>query len=180
MSDQNRFKNRRQAFAWLSEQKAPVSQRAFYDACASGSPQIAADKSLSRFDVSEYLRRLEGRHRPIVTADESARREAETRKAIADARKAELQAEVLEREHSKRWMQREDAEEIACLWTSLLRDGLAWRLRQALPTICHAAGGHPDRAAEVAEIIEQTIRDACNDIATAGEVTVEFVGDDED
>ncbi len=173
-TDPNRFKSRAAAAAWLKEQKAPISQRGFYDACDRGFPAVAADKSLSRFEVSEYLRSLESKQRRAPGGSGTIREDAETRKAVADAAKAEIQAEQMKRQLDKDWISRADADLETCAWAGLTRDYIAHRLSQSLPTLIHTAGGDMTRAPDVQAVIDQAITDGCNDVANSGEITVDI------
>lgn len=107
------------------------------------------------------------------------REEAETRKAIADANKAEINAQQLQRELDKAWILRADAEDNECVAAALVRDGIAHQLNKQLPAIIHSAGGDPARQPDVQAIIDQAITTACNDIANSGEVEID-IEDDED
>lgn len=169
-----RFKTRAAAFAWLKEQQAPISERGFYDACDRGFPAVASDKSLSRLDVSEYLRNLERKQRRTPGGSGVVREDAETRKAVADAQKAEIQAAQMKRQLEKDWISRQEAELETATWAALTRDYIAYRLNQSLPALIHAAGGDLDCIADVQAVIDQAITDGCNDIANSGEVNVEL------
>lgn len=176
-----RFVNRKQAYDWLVAQGYKVSRGKFYNDCAAGFPRIHRDKTISRFEVLQYAQQLDVSRRSDVDLTDLARQreDAETRKAIADAKKAEIQAAELQRQLDKKWMLREEAQLEACAWASLLRDSVAYRLGQAVPAIIHAAGGQLDHTADVQAVIDQAIIDACNDIASSGEVEVELVDEEE-
>jgi len=167
-----RFKNRKQAFEWLQQQGFQLSERTFYNACEAGSPAVGPDKTLSRFEVGEYLRKYERKYRKQSGNLSGIREDAETRKAVADAKKAEINAEQLQRELDKRWISREESDLETCTWTALLRDQIAARLTQALPALIHSAAGHIEQLPEAQAIIDQAITDACNDISDSGEVEV--------
>jgi len=176
-----RFVNRKQAYDWLIAQGYKVSRGKFYNDCAAGFPRIHRDKTISRFEILQYAQQLDVSRRSDLDLSDLARQreDAETRKAIADAQKAEIQAAEMQRALDKKWMLREDAQLETCAWTSLLRDAIAYRIAQSVPAIIHAAGGNLDHTPDVQAVIDQAITDACNDIAKAGEVEIDFI-DEED
>ena len=99
--------------------------------------------------------------------------EAVTRKAIADAQKAEIQAAQLQRELDKKWIPSEEADLEKCIWTALTRDNISNRLIKALPAFIHAVGGHLDRLPEGQAVIDQAITDGCNDISNSDKIDVD-------
>lgn len=170
-----RFANRKQALNWLQAQGYKVGQDKFYKDCKAGFPQIHRDKTISRFQVLQYAQQLDVDRRSSPLTDLSAQREdAETRKAIADAQKAEIQAAQLQRELDKNWISRTDSDLEVCTWSALVRDSLAHRISQSLPALIHATGGQIERLADGQAIIDQAITDGCNDIANSGDVDIEI------
>ena len=98
----------------------------------------------------------------------------DTRKAEADAEKSEMQAEEMRRQQDRRWMLRERADEITCVWVSRLRDAVVYHLDKNLLAVIYGCGGQPERQAEVKAIIDAALATACNEIANAEELTVEI------
>ncbi|RLD02521.1 MAG: hypothetical protein DRI32_08795, partial [Chloroflexi bacterium] len=117
-----RFKNRKQAFEWLQKRGFKLVERTFYNACDAGFPAVAADKTLSRFEVSEFLRQREAKYRKQPGGLSDVREDAETRKAVADAKKSEIQAQQMQRELDKKWISREESDLETCTWAALTRD----------------------------------------------------------
>ena len=169
-----KFSNRKKAYLWLIEQGLKISERKFYNDCASGCPALGSDKTLSKFEVSQYLISQKKTYRPKKSEFSSIREEADTRKAIADAEKAEIQTGQLQRELDKKWILREDADLETCAWVSLLRDSITNRINQSLPTFIHSVGGYLDRLADGRAVMDQAITDACNDISNSGEVNIDI------
>ena len=178
-SNSERFKNRKRAFEWLQQQGFKLVERSFYNACDAGLPAVAADKTLSRFEVSEFLRQQEAKHRKQPGSLSGIREDAETRKAVADAKKAEIQAQQMQRELDKKWISREEADLETCTWSALTRDYITSRLERSVAALICAAGGDMTRTADVQAIIDQAVIDGCNDIANSGEVEV-YLEDVED
>ena len=174
-----RFKNRKQAFDWLQSQGFKLVERSFYNACNAGFPAVAADKTLSRFEVSEFLRQHEAKHRKQPGSLSGIREDAETRKAVADAQKSEIQAQQMQRELDKKWILHDDADLQTCTWTALLRDCISSRLERNVGALICAAGGDLARIPDVLTIIDQAIIDGCNDVADTDEVDVLIVGKEE-
>ena len=85
-----RFANRKQAHDWIRNQGYSTSRGKFYNDVAEGFPRIHKDKTISRFEVLQYCQQqdVERRGTPVDLAD--ARENAETRKAVADADRAEI------------------------------------------------------------------------------------------
>jgi len=170
-----RFSNRKQALNWLNAQGYKVGQDKFYKDCKAGFPNIHRDKTISRYQVLQYGQQLDMASRGSASTDGDYQlRDAEIRKAVADANKAEIQAAQLQRELDKEWIKREDSDLEVCTWTALLRDAINHRITQGLPTLIHAVGGHLDRVADGQEVIDQAVTDACNDISRSGEVDVDI------
>jgi len=159
------FKDKAAAFSWYTENGGQRQKSSFYTS-------VPADgKKVSRLAVSEMLRK----ERPASSSgvDLTARKElADTLKAEAEARIKERQDEREARELDRDWIRRENAEEEICVWTSRLRDAVAYHLGKILTAIIHAAGGHPGRLAEVQSIIDSALAAAANEIADNGEITV--------
>jgi hypothetical protein len=169
----DRFKNRRQAYLWIAAQGAGLSERSFYDAVSSGFPSLAPDKTLARWEVSEFLRQHERKTASAPPAP-AARADAETRRAIAQADREEMKRDQERREMSNAWVRREDAELELCAITALLRDLIINRITRAIPAIIQAAGGDQAHLADVDEVIDSEILAACNDLAQQDEIDIEF------
>lgn len=161
------FRDKASAFCWYTEQGGQRQKSSFYAV-------VPADgRRVSRFAVSEMLRKEKSGPAAPVAADLSAQREeAETRKAIADADKSQMQAEEMRRALDKKWMLRETAEEEICVWVARLRDAVAYHLGKIQLAIIHACGGQPARLAEVQALIDDALAAAGNEIANSEEVTV--------
>ncbi len=170
------FPNRRAAWKYLQEKNYPVSQSKFYeDAARLG--MVRPDKSVYLGDLIAYcdseLRPSPARD--LAGEDLRRRREvAETRKASADADKAQMQADAMRRELDATWMLRADAEAETCVWVSRMRDAFAYHMGKAAPALIHAGGGNPARLAEVQSILDAALAAACNEIADSPEITVEI------
>lgn len=171
------FKNRKQALEWLWDQGMSVSQDKFYRDCKKDH-LLRPDKTVSKFDIANYLRRHEGQYsgRPSSADYDERRAVAELEKMEADRDKARHQADELQRQIDRKWMLREDAEQEVCIWTARLRDAVTYHLSRQLLAIIHAAGGDAQRRAEVQSIIDGVLASACNEIAESEEITV-LIGD---
>lgn len=165
-----RFKNRKKAFDWLQQEGYQLSERTFYNICETGCPAVALDKTLSCFEVGEYLRKHEAKIRKQPGSNSGIREDAETRKAVADAKKAEIIAEQLQRELNKKLISSEESALESCTWTALLRGQIAVRLTQTLPTLIKSIAYQIVQLPEVHAVIDQAIADACNDISDSGEL----------
>ena len=64
-STPERFRNRKEALLWL-QSRGQISQGKFYQDCAAGLLTIYQDKSLSKFQVSEYAHKIFGFARSLV------------------------------------------------------------------------------------------------------------------
>lgn len=159
------FPTKADAFAWYADQGGQRQKSSFYAVVP------ANGKAVSRFAVSELLRK-ERQGAKVVEGYAEQREDAERRKAIADARKAEIQTEELERGMDRKWMLREDAEAETCVWVGRLRDATAYHIGRQLLALIHACGGKPERLAEAQAIVDSALADAANEIANSGELTV--------
>jgi hypothetical protein len=168
-----RFKDRKQAWDWLRSEGYIVSKDKFYGDCANGKPRVHPDRGVSRFEVMEYAHSLRG---ALVSPPKNTeeRDDADTRKAIADADKAEIQRDAMQRELDAAWIRREEAEEETCVWVSRLRDAVTYHLGKSLLNLIYASGGQADRRAEVQNILDAALASACNEIAESSEITVEI------
>jgi len=176
-----RFKNRIQAHNWLQSQGYKISRGKFYNDCEAGFPAVHKDGSVSRFQVLQYGQQLDVERRSVAPADLAAQREeAETRKAIADAKKAEIQAEDLQREQDAKWLHRDEAwAQLAALIGSL-RDTIRHQFHIGSAHIIHLSGGDPTRAPEVYEGMEEILAQAFNDTLAAGRIEGTFEDHQED
>ena len=170
-----RFNDRLQSWNWLTAQGYKVSRGKFYNDCKAGFPTVHRDKTISRYQVLQYGQQLDidrrGGHE-VNRADQHD--EAITRRAVADADRAEMQAAQMQRELDKEWIKRDEADLETCTWTALTRDGIVNRFIKNLPTFIHAVGGDLQRMADGQAVFDQTVTDACNDISRMGEVDVDF------
>jgi len=166
-----RFKNRIQAHNWLQSQGYKISRGKFYNDCEAGFPAVHKDGPVSRFQVLQYGQQLDVERRSIAPVDLSAQREeAETRKAVADAKKAEIQAEDLQREQDAKWLHRDEAwAQLAALIGSL-RDTIRHQFHVGSAHLIHLSGGDPTRAPEVYEGMEEILAKAFNDTLAAGRI----------
>ena len=179
---QQMYKNRAAAYRFIQEQGIPIAERTFYGHCDKyGLRQ--PDKTLRLSDLIAYINKV---HKTVPSGpdltiqDRAAKREdAETRKAVAEADRSEIKRDDERRELDKKWIKREEADLEVCTWTALLRDSIAHRLNQNIPTLIHGVGGYLNRVADAQAIIDQAITDACNDISNSDEVEVDIEEIDE-
>lgn len=172
------FKNRVEAHRYLQAEQIAVSRSKFYDDCEHYR-LVQPDKSIHLADLLAYVKRelktnaVSGQR--LSELDMALTKEAaDARKAVADADKAEMQAEAMRRELDKQWIRREAAEEETCVWVSRLRDAVAYHLSRDLPAIILACGGNPARQAETQARLDAAMAAACNEIANAEEITVDI------
>lgn len=170
-----RFKNRIQAHNWLQSQGYKISRGKFYNDCEAGFPAVHKDGTVSRYQVLQYGQQLDVERRSIAPVDLAAQREeAETRKAVADAKKAEIQAEDLQREQDAKWLHRDEAwAQMAALIGSLV-DVIRHHNQVGHLHIIHLAGGDPSRAPEVLEALEEIRARAFNEVLAAGKIEAVF------
>ena len=161
------FRTKKDAFAWYADQGGQRQKSSFYDTVP------AEGKRVTRYSVSEMLRK-EKATSPAAIDMSGQREDAETRKAVADADKSQMQAEEMRRALDAKWMLRERADEEICVWVSRLRDATAYHLGRALLGLIHACGGQPARLAEVQALIDDALATACNEIANSDEITVDI------
>jgi len=162
------------AWQWYESNGGQRKKASFFDIV----PRIGTRK-VSRYHVSEMLRKEGETVAPVENEFLRRKEKAEVKKAEADAERSHMQAEQMRRELDASWIERDKADEITCVWVSRLRDATSYHLGRALLALIHAAGGNPARLAEVQAIVDEALATACNEIAASEEITVEIEGDDE-
>ncbi|MDY0013874.1 MAG: hypothetical protein RBS40_13395 [Rhodocyclaceae bacterium] len=158
----DRFRTRKAALDWLRDQGATISQGKFYQDCEAGRVMVAPDKTVSKFEVSEYLRSLQRQVTPdLQLLDRQSRKEAlEIRRLELEVAKREMEHRAAEAE----WLRAETAWAAVAALLGQVLDNLRHHFHQAAPELVHLAGGEPERAPELYEQCEQVIGRAMADI----------------
>lgn len=165
---EDRFKNRLQAYAWLAAEGFTVSEKTFYNACTAGQVTVYADKTVSKFSVAEYGRRLKT---AVVAAPNLI--EKSERKSDLELRNLELDVqkkEIANRKEDANWLPKEEAWAQMAAIIGVLRDSLRHQFHVGSVAVIHAAGGDPARAPEVYEQTEELISRAFNEVVNAGRI----------
>lgn len=174
-TDDREFKSQKEARNFLIDQGYKVSVGKF----SQDSHQFTTGKgTIVLSELIDYARK-ELRKTGSLADLAAQREEADTRKAIADADRAEIKRDEERRLLDKNWISRDDSDLEVCVWAALTRDSIVARLDKNLPLLIHVSGGQVDRLAEAQAVIDQTISEACNDIANSGEVNVDIEEIDE-
>lgn len=176
----DRFPSRKAAYDWLvNEAKVKRSVGSFYQDCQAGFPTVGRDGSVSRQEVEAYAAKVnvEVRGPTVEDADLSRQREvAETRKAVADATKAEMAVEELQRQADLKWVARVEATAQMAALVGSLRDVLLHHFHLAAPSLAKLVDGDPALAPQLYEAAEELIAKSYNEMA-AGEIDVELEDD---
>lgn len=164
---EDRFKNRKEALTWL-QTKGQISTGKFYQDCQDGKVAVAADKTLSKFQVAEYAEKVFGLAKPITPSYERSDKMAEL-----ELREQELKVEKMElsnRKEDASWLQKEDAWAQMAALIGTLRDSLRHQMHVGTVAIINAAGGDPARGPEVYEQSEELISRAFNEVVNSGRI----------
>ena len=170
-----RFKNRKQAFDWLKAEGYKVSQGKFYKDCERGFPAVHRDGTVSRWQVLEYARRLDGGRNG--TADPAVLADRDERKKQLEIRRLELAVAREEREarrEDERWILKEDAWAQVAALVGVILDALRHHFYVAAPRIVVAASGAAGREPEVYETCEEVIAAAFNEARATGRIESMF------
>lgn len=167
MSD-DRFKNRKEALAWLHSKNIQISQGKFYQDCEAGKITVHPDKTISKFQVAEYGERLTGQYRqapPSMDMDDKKRR-LEIEKLEQEVEKGKL----ANRKEDDKWLYKEDAWAQMAAIIGTLRDSLRHQLHVGTAALIHVAAGDPGRGPEVYETAEELISRAFNEVVNSGKI----------
>jgi hypothetical protein len=166
-----RFKNRREALAWL-QKRGQISRGKFYDDCAAGTVTIYPDKTVSKFDVALYAEKLFTSSRNSSDSGNMSqeRERLEIEKLRFDVSKRELET----RREDDKWLLKEDAWARIAALVGVLQEALRYQFHTAAVNIVHIAGGDHARVMEVYELCEDTISRAYNQVAESGRISVVF------
>lgn len=169
---EDRFKNRKEALAWL-QTKGQISTSKFYQDCQDGKIAVAADKTLSKFKVAEYAEKVFGFAKPVTPSYERSDKMAQL-----ELREQELKVEKMElanRKEDANWLQKEEAWSQMAAVIGTLRDSLRHQIHIGSVAIIHASGGDPARGPEVYEQAEELVSRAFNEVVNAGRIEGMFV-----
>lgn len=164
---EDRFKNRKEALAWL-QSKGQISTGKFYQDCADGKITIYPDKTISKFQVAEYAERVFGFAKPATPSYERS-----DKMAALELREQELKVEKMElanRKEDANWLQKEEAWAQMAAIIGTLRDSLRHQLHVGTAALIHVAAGDPARGPEVYETAEELISRAFNEVASSGRI----------
>ncbi len=150
------FRTRKEAHEWLQANGFNVSQGKFYgDIKKNGFPVVNADKTVSKYQVSEYGRSLKAEKAPDLSALE--RSENLHRKEAAEAEMAEIKAQRMRREQDKQWLHRDDAWSVVATLVVSIRDALRRAAHDGKEELAEAAGGELLRAPGLYEKIDELV-----------------------
>ena len=168
---EERFVSRKKAFDWLRENGHKVSIGKFYQNCKEGFPAVAADGSVSKYQVLTYGVSLT--KEVLADPEKLSTREYDQRKAKADAEITEMKAKKMMREEDKLWLYADDAWSLVAGLIGGLRDGIRYQLYSSQREVVQTAGGDQDRAQEVFEFTDQLVDKAFNEVA-GGSIDIQF------
>jgi hypothetical protein len=173
-----RFKNRREALAWL-QQRGRISRGKFYDDCTAGAVTVYQDKTVSKFAVAVYAERLFKPSPPAPDAVLLGQREAdEARKIKAEADIKEMQADEARRELGRKWLYRDEANDHLAVIITCLQQALEHRAKVAADAIIKLSDGNAAHSFDVSEGMQELVIDAAfNEVASAGTLRVRFKGE---
>lgn len=176
MSDE-RFKNRRKAWQWLVENGFTVSEKKFYNDCDAGLVAVAPDKTVSKFSVAEYGRKLKTPGGSVpATFENSAKKEAlEIEKLQLDVDKRKLE----NRKEDSGWLKKDDAYAQMAGLIGVLRDSLRHQFQIGQTQLIHLAGGDHSRGPELYEGCEELLARGFNELLHTGRIQTLFIKDDE-
>ncbi len=150
------FANRKEAHDWLQANGFNVSQGKFYtDIKKNGFPVVNPDKTVSKYQVSEYGRSLTADNRPDLSALE--RSEYLHRKEKAEAEMAEIKAEKMRREQDKDWLHSDDAWSVVATLVVSIRDALRRAAHDSRAELAAVAGGEQTYAPVLYEKIDELV-----------------------
>lgn len=165
--DAERFKNRQAALKWL-QTRGQISTGKFYQDCDAGLVQIAADKTVSKYQVMEYAERIFGFTRQQAPLQDQV------------ARKERLEIELLEQKVEKQklenrkedanWLQKEEAWAQMAAVIGKLRDSLRHQFHVGTIALISSSAGDHQRGPEVYETAEGLISRAFNEIVESGRI----------
>lgn len=163
----DRFKNRKEALAWLQE-RGQISQGKFYGDCEKGLLTIWPDKTISKYQVMEYAEQAFGQVRQTPAAfDFTAKKERlELEKLELDIEKRKLE----NRKEDDKWLHKDEAWAQMAAIVGTLRDALRHQCHVGQAHVIHLAGGDPARGPEVYEGLEEIIARAFNEVISAGKI----------
>lgn len=173
----DRFSSRREALAWILGQGCKVSKTKFYDDCAAGLIVVGPDKSVSKWQVSQYLLKLMQESVPQASAlDYQEKREKlELRRLQLDVDEREIKTRKADGE----WMRTEDAWSAVAAMLAALKDNLQYQFYQGQTLLVHLAAGDPVREPEVYEECLAIVGRAYNDLAGSA-ITGFFATEDQE
>jgi len=163
-----RFPNRKRAYDWLVAEGLKRSISQFYADCDTGFPTVGKDGTVSRLQMMEYAKKIDVERRgPHVDSVDLAlqRQIAETRKAQADAEKAEIAVEDLKRQQDKHWILRADAWSQLAALVGTIRDSLRHHTHLNQTALVERVGGDVSRSAELYEAFDEVIAKAFNEVS---------------
>lgn len=167
------FKNRLQAWRYLTEEGWNISRSAFYEHCKRG---LVPRDSEGRF-TKESLDRYAAKHlQPRPGSPQAKALSLQEQKLQADIERARAQAEIFrlkaEVERGNYIPRAEFEQALASRARILLADALGWA-RMFTDELITIAGGDPARAPEVLAFVETHIRKWFDRYAQAGEINLE-------
>ena len=180
------FTTRREAWQWLHEQGLQMGESTFYRRIGQpGFPRLLPDKTLSKWECSEFLRlqTAEGNATPggVYSTDELVQRKlvAETEAAEHAAGLAREKLAKLTKENDRAWMPRRDAYAMLAALIGTLRDTVLHHLHHNQLAFCAAVSGDDARAPELYEALAASVNTAFNEVADSP-LSVRLAGEDED
>lgn len=174
---EERFKNRRKAWQWLVENGFTVSEKKFYNDCDAGLVPVSADKTVSKFAVSEYGRKLKtpGAATPVAFENSAKKEALEIEKLQLDVDKRRLE----NRKEDAGWLKKEEAYAQMAGLIGVLRDSLRHQFQIGQTQLIHLAGGDHSRGPELYEGCEELLARGFNELLHSGRIQVMFVKGEE-
>lgn len=176
MSNEERFKNRAAALAWL-QSRGQISHGKFIADCAAGYPTVHADKTLSKWQVMEYAEKQFGgvRETPVAVDMSAKKARLEIEKLEQEVEKGKL----ANRKEDDKWLYKDEAWAQMAAVIGKLRDSLRHQFHVGGMAVITSAAGDPQRSPEVYETHEGLISRAFNEIVDAGRIEGVFSKDRE-
>lgn len=178
--NEDRFKDRKEALVWL-QSHGKISQGKFYQDCKQGFADIggrrynlnvAPDKTISKFQVSEYGIAYFGGVSPVIPVDYTDKKsKADLDTAEANARMAMMKADEMERALSNKWMLCDHHEYTMAAYSGLIEDAFSHRIHLDHIELQIAARG---TASEFAYALQRFRDRILNDVAAVKEIDLEF------
>lgn len=170
-----RFKTRKTALDWIKAQGYQVSTGKFYQDCDSGFPAVHKDKTVSRFQVMQYVQQLDVERKSTSTDRAEEKEQLEINKLRLEVERRQIE----NRRDDDKWLNKETAYAHMAAIIGTLRDSLRHHFQVGSPALVHLAGGDHNRAPELYEGVEDILAKSFNEIVARGRIETVFEETDE-